>query len=263
MAYDGSDFCGWQLQPGVRTVQGELEKAISRITGTPVRVHGSGRTDSGVHALDQNAHVDIPDNRSGVPWLRALNAILPEDVAVTEACYAADSFHSRYGALEKTYTYTLWLNRQFVIPQRRRYVWPCGDVDLELMDRAAEYFLGEHDFAAFQNTGTPVSDTVRTVHEFSRHQGETPYECVYNIRGTGFLKQMVRNMMGCLVEIGRGKAEPHFVRSLLEGKDRKKAPATAPPQGLCLFAVAYGEGDCGSDQAGRDQSGKNGRERKT
>lgn len=260
LAYDGTDFCGWQLQPGVRTVQGEVEKAIFRITGSPVRVHGSGRTDSGVHALAQTAHADIPESRLHVPWHKALNAILPEDISVLEAGYVPDSFHSRFSALEKTYTYTLWDNRQFLIPQRRHYVWSCGAVDFERMDRAAEYFIGQHDFSAFQNTGTPVKDTVRTIFEISRSLGDNPYEWVYLIRGDGFLKQMVRNMIGCLVEIGRGKAEPHFVRSLLAGKDRTKSPATAPPQGLCLFAVAYKEENCGSDQTGRDQSDTNGSE---
>lgn len=258
VAYDGTGFCGWQLQPRLRTVQGEIEKAIARITGRQLRVHGSGRTDSGVHALSQTVHVDIPENRTSVPWQKALNSILPDDISVLESAYVADSFHSRYSALEKTYTYTLWTSREYIIPQRRNYVWSCGDVDLERMDAAAGYFLGEHDFSAFQNVGTPVKDTVRSILKIERTAGIFLNEWVYSISGTGFLKQMVRNMIGCLVEIGRGKAEPDFVRSLIEGKDRTKAPATAPAQGLCLFDVLYSEDGSGPHKTGRNESKNNG-----
>lgn len=258
LAYDGTDFCGWQLQPDLRTVQGELEKAVSRITGTPVRAHGSGRTDSGVHALAQTVHLDIPESRISVPWQRALNAILPDDISVLEAGYVSSEFHSRYDALEKVYTYTLWTNRKYLIPQRRKYVWDCGFLDFEKVDQGAAFFIGEHDFAAFQNVGTPVKDTVRTLFEIKRTQGESSSEYILEFRGTGFLKQMVRNIVGCLVEIGRGKAEPDFVRYLIEGKDRTKAPATAPPQGLCLYDVVYREDNCGSDNSGRNKTRKDG-----
>ncbi|WP_320171315.1 tRNA pseudouridine(38-40) synthase TruA [Maridesulfovibrio sp.] len=254
IAYDGTDFCGWQLQKGVRTVQGELETAISRITGTQIRVHGSGRTDSGVHALGQVVHFDVDDRMASVPWQRALNSLLPDDITVLDCIPVSGDFHSRFNAVRKSYTYTLWLNNGFFLPWRRRYVWKCGPLDLEMLDRGMEMFLGKHDFASFQNTGTPVSSTVREIYEFSRQSGQNRDEIVLRVCGSGFLKQMVRNMVGCLVEIGRGKADPGFVRSLLEKKDRTMAPATAPAQGLCLEAVYYGEEGCDGPDAGRKQS---------
>ncbi|WP_432738377.1 tRNA pseudouridine(38-40) synthase TruA [Maridesulfovibrio sp. FT414] len=253
VAYDGTDFCGWQLQSGVRTVQGELEGAIARITGSPVRAHGSGRTDSGVHALGQVVHFDVDARRASVPWQQALNSLLPDDITVLDCEHVSDEFHSRFSALRKSYTYSLWLNNSFFLPWRRRFVWKCGPLDLDALDRGMAFFQGEHDFASFQNTGTTVSSTVRTIFEFSRQSGETEHEILLRVCGSGFLKQMVRNMIGCLVEIGRGKAEPDSVRSLLQMKDRTLAPATAPAQGLCLEGVYYGENGCGGPDAGRQQ----------
>lgn len=254
IAYDGTDFCGWQLQPESRTVQGELEQAVARITGIPVRVHGSGRTDSGVHALGQVVHFDVEDRLGAVPWQRALNSLLPDDITALNCALVTDEFHSRFSALKKSYTYTLWLNNSFFLPCRRRYAWKCGPLDLNALDRGLEQFLGEHDFASFQNTGTPVSSTTREIFEFCREPGQSEHEIVLRVCGSGFLKQMVRNMVGCLVAIGRGKADPGFVRSLLQLKDRTIAPATAPAQGLCLEGVYYGEEGCGGSDAGRQQS---------
>ncbi|WP_319777339.1 tRNA pseudouridine(38-40) synthase TruA [Maridesulfovibrio sp.] len=253
LAYDGTDFCGWQLQPELRTVQGVLEQAIIRITGTPVRVHGSGRTDSGVHAFGQVVHFDVEEDRAAVPWQRALNSLLPDDVTVLNAELVPSDFHSRFNAVRKTYTYTLWLDNSFFLPWRRHYVWKCGPLDLSALDRGMQFFLGEHDFASFQNTGTPVSSTVRTIHEFRRYPGQIGQEMILEVCGSGFLKQMVRNMVGCLVNIGRGKAEPETVRSLLQMKDRTAAPATAPAQGLCMAGVYYGESGCGGTDIGRNQ----------
>lgn len=258
LAYDGTDFCGWQFQPELRTVQGELEKAVSVITGFPVRVHGSGRTDSGVHARGQVVHLDLPDNRSSVPWQKSLNSLLPDDVTVLDAAWVPDDFHSRFSSLQKRYTYSLWLENSFFLPWRRKYTWKCGPLDLDALDRGMELFLGEHDFAAFQNTGTEVCSTVRTILDFTRRSGETEHEILLEVCGTGFLKQMVRNMVGCLVKIGRGKEEPGFVRSLLQMKDRTLAPATAPARGLCLDHVYYGEAGCGGTDTGRNQADKGG-----
>ena len=241
LAYDGTDFCGWQLQPSDRTVQGELERGLATILGGEVRVHGSGRTDSGVHALGQVAHFDCPDGRAGFPWRRSLNAILPKDVRVLDAAEAGDDFHARFGTLSKTYEYCLWHERAFCLPQRRRFVWDCGPVDFARMEAAAEVLTGEHDFAAFQNVGTEVGSTVRTIAEISRHAGATPHESVWRFMADGFLKQMVRNLTGCLVACGRGKLGVDEVRAILASGDRTLAPATVPPQGLTLVRVVYGE----------------------
>lgn len=248
LAYDGTDFSGWQLQPRDRTVQGELERAAASILGHSVRAHGSGRTDAGVHALGQVAHFDVPDERADLPWARALNSLLPRDVRVLEAGPAHPDFHSRYSAVSKTYTYALWHTREYVLPQRRRFVWGCGSLDLENMERAAAHLCGTHDFAAFQNVGTPVKSTVRTISEFGfTHVPGCP-ETLWRVSADGFLKQMVRNLMGCLVAVGRGRLSPDDVPELLERVDRTLLPATAPPQGLTLEHVEYG-GEEGKEAA--------------
>lgn len=239
LAYEGTDFSGWQLQPRDRTVQGELESALARLLGAPARVHGSGRTDAGVHALGQVAHFDCPDERAGLPWLRALNAILPKDVRVVDAALADREFHARYSAVSKTYEYVLWHEPGYCLPQRRRFVWSCGPVDFEAMEAAAGELLGEHDFAAFQNVGTPVKSTVRTLASLTRQPGLTGQESVWRFKADGFLKQMVRNVMGCLVACGRGKLAVPEVRAVLLSRDRSAAPATAPPQGLTLIGPEY------------------------
>lgn len=240
LAYEGTDFCGWQLQPSDRTVQGELERALSVILGRPVRVHGSGRTDSGVHALGQVAHFDCPDGREGFPWRRSLNGILPPDVRVVDAAEVADDFHARFGARSKTYEYRLWHEREFCLPQRRRFVWACGPVDFERMEEAARALTGEHDFSAFQNVGTDVGSTVRTVTAIERQAGDSVLESAWRFSADGFLKQMVRNLMGGMVACGRGKLSVEEVRAILASGDRTSAPATVPPQGLTLLSVDYG-----------------------
>ncbi len=242
LAYEGTDFSGWQLQPHDRTVQGEVEKGVATILGESVRVHGSGRTDSGVHAMGQVAHFDCGDGRADLPWQRALNAILPKDVRVLDAVEVSKDFHARYSAKSKIYEYTLWHNRAFCLPQRRRFVWGCGTVDFARMEAAAGMLLGEHDFAAFQNVGTPVQSTVRHLDEIAWRKGMTDDETIWRFSASGFLKQMVRNLMGCLVACGQNRITVDQVKSILVSRDRSRAPATAPPQGLSLTEVRYGSG---------------------
>ncbi len=252
LAYVGTRYHGWQTQarPGgadTRTVQSCIEAAISRITGRPCRVHGSGRTDSGVHALGQVAHCDVPEDKARVDWLRALNALLPDDVSVLSVESAAEDFHARYDVRAKVYAYSLWLSRRYVFPQRRPFVWVVGELDLAAMDRAATLFVGEHDFAAFQNVGTTVASTVREVQVVTRDWAPPPFglaggealELVWSFQADGFLKQMVRNLVGCLVAVGRGQLAAEAFSDLLVGRDRTLAPATAPARGLCLCRVIY------------------------
>jgi tRNA pseudouridine38-40 synthase len=245
VAYDGGGFCGWQLQPEDRTVQGELEEAVARMVGEPVRLHASGRTDSGVHATAQVVHFDVPDERADLPWTRALNSLTTDDVAVLRHDTVSADFHARFGAISKTYEYILWHERRFLLPQRRRFVWDCGPLDFNALGMAAEVLQGRHDFSAFQNVGTPVKDTVRTLEPLEMLPGTTPHETVLRFTADGFLKQMVRNLVGCLVEAGRGKLSPQNVRSVLYERDRKTAPATAPAQGLSLVRVLYPGFDSG------------------
>lgn len=242
LAYQGTEFSGWQIQPeGLgRSVQACLEQALTRLAGTFVRAHGASRTDAGVHALQQVAHADVPASRAHLPWQRALNALLPRDVAVVAAETVTRDFHARYSASSKTYAYTLWHQPDFILPQRRAFVWAVGPLDVAAMREAALEFTGTHDFAAFQNVGTRIKNTVRTVDSIAPREESAPHETVWAVTGAGFLKQMVRNIMGCLVEVGRGKANAQTVRFLLSTRDRTLAPATAPAKGLCLERMEYG-----------------------
>lgn len=239
LAYVGTNFQGWQLQSGPRTVQGCLEEALGRLAGTPVRAHGAGRTDAGVHALGQVAHADIPASRAGLPWQRALNALLPRDLCVTRLCEAQPGFHARFEAIRKTYGYTLWTEPDYLLPQRRPFVWATGPLDRERMAEAASRLVGTRDWAAFQNQGTPVRSTRRTVFDIRREPGQRPEESVWLIIADGFLKQMARNIMGCLVMVGKGKLAVEEVLEIADRGRRGFAPATAPARGLCLERVDY------------------------
>lgn len=241
LAYDGTEFSGWQLQRGRgdRTVQGELERVLAQICEGEVRVHGAGRTDAGVHALGQVAHCDVPGKRADVPWQRALNSKLPDDVRVIEAAAVPDDFHARFSATGKTYTYSLWLGSRYDVPQRRNFSWACGPLDEEAMDAAARCMTGTRDFKCFQNVGTPVKSTIRTVVSITRGPGLFPGETDWVFTADGFLKQMVRNMVGLLVAVGRGRFAPGDVARIIEDRDRAVAYSTAPPQGLTLTRVHY------------------------
>jgi len=261
LAYQGTDFEGWQLQAGnrpARTVQGCLEQALAALAQVPVRAHGSARTDSGVHALEQVAHADVPAERAGLPWQRALDSLVPRDMAVLEAAPAPAGFHARFDAVGKRYAYTLWTNSHFVIPQRRHFVWQTGPLDVDAMREVASVLAGEHDFAAFANAGSNVSSTVRDVSAIRIRPGQFPEELVFEFEAGGFLKQMVRNLVGALVAAGRGKVNPETIRSCLEMKDRTRLPATAPAQGLCLERVFYGDFSGRRFSLGHSASGKSG-----
>jgi tRNA pseudouridine38-40 synthase len=239
VAYVGTRYRGWQGQARGETVQGVLEERLTRICEEPVRVHGSGRTDSGVHALGQVAHFDAPESKARIPWQKALNSMLPDDIAVLDAREADPDFHARYSVRSKRYAYTLWTEPDYTLPQRAPFVWAVRGLDLAAMDEAAAHLCGTHDFAAFQNAGTEVKGTVRTLQPIARTRGQHPAEWVFRFQADGFLKQMVRNLMGLLVEVGRGGLAPAVALEVLGRRDRRMAPATAPPQGLTLEEVIY------------------------
>jgi tRNA pseudouridine38-40 synthase len=239
VAYVGTRYQGWQIQGRGETIQGAIEDKLARICGELVRVHGSGRTDSGVHALAQVAHFDVPESKRHIPWQQALNAMLPNDISILEAREAQDDFHARFSVRSKRYAYTLWTEPRFTLPQRAPFVWSVRGLDFQAMDQAAKVLAGTHDFAAFQNAGTEIKGTVRTLEPIVRTQGQHPAEWIFRFQADGFLKQMVRNLMGLLVEVGRGGLAPADVLPILEGCDRRKAPATAPAQGLTLEEVMY------------------------
>lgn len=245
VAYVGTGFHGWQLQDGARTIQGCLEAALERLAGRPVRVHGAGRTDAGVHALGQVAHVDVPATRRDLPWQRALNALLPPDATIVHLERVPATFHARFDATQKNYSYTLWHEPRWLLPQRRAYAWQVGELDRDVMTQAARKLVGCRDWSAFQNQGTPVRSPVRTVRDIHCKADTSPHESVWLFTADGFLKQMVRNLMGCLVMVGKGRLTTDQVMEILAQGRRESAPATAPARGLCLERVDYGDGSGG------------------
>lgn len=253
IAYVGTKFAGWQVQApagGVpqRTVQGELEKALAAVLGQNVRLHGSGRTDAGVHADNQCAHFDAPDKYAGINWAAALKKYLPGDLTVLSACPAGPDFHARFSAKGKVYAYNIWLSPEPLPPKLKPFAWAAGPLDLPLMDEAAAALTGEHDFAAFQNSGSEVKDTVRIIHEIRRFALPLPGEAsaggsplmAWEFYGNGFLKQMVRNLMGFMAACGQKKLAPADAEAIFtSGKRNSLNFATAPAQGLSLRRVIY------------------------
>jgi len=237
--YEGTRYQGWQVQPGGPTVQEVLERALATALRETVRVRGAGRTDAGVHACGQVAAVRVTRVPDDLGRLRkSLNALTPDDVAVREIAVVDDAFDPRRQARSRVYEYRI-LNAPAPSPFWRRYAWHVPEpLDAGAMDAAARELLGEHDFAAFRGADAePVRSTVRRVLE-SRVQAERAV-LVYRVEATAFLKHMVRNIVGTLVEVGRGERAAASLGELLAGRDRTRAGATAPAHGLILVAIRY------------------------
>ncbi len=239
LEYDGAAFHGWQAQSGdQRTVQREFEAAIERVTGQRLRVAGAGRTDAGVHALGQVASAQIQTELTPAVLQRALNHSLPADLAVVAAEWVADDFHARFSALGKLYCYRVW-NRATRSPLRAaRSHWVPRQLDLPAMSKAAEAFVGRHDFAALQAAGSGVESTIRTLERLEIDE-ESPGELVFWVQADGFLRHMVRNLVGTLLEVGLGRRPIDSMGELLAGGDRRQAGPTAPAAGLTLVRVFY------------------------
>jgi len=240
LEYDGTDFSGWQLQPeGQRTIQGCLARALERICGQPVQVTGSGRTDSGVHAEGQVASARF-DTHLGAAELRdALNGNLPRDLAVTSVEVVADEFDPRRSATSKLYRYCIW-NGPIRSPLRARYsTWVPQRLDLDAMRRAAGPLVGEHDFASFQAAGSNVVGDKRRRLLRLEVEGDPGGEVSIDVEGSGFLRYMVRNIVGTLVEVGQGRRPAEAISEILAARDRSRAGRTAPPEGLMLVRVDY------------------------
>ena len=251
IAYDGTDFRGWQIQPEQPTIQGKLADAIQHITGERVLPQGSGRTDAGVHARAQVASVELQAPIPPENLHRALNRTLPAAIRVLTAEHAHPQFHARHTARAKTYEYRIF-QTEICPPWVARYVyalhWP---LDVERMQRAADLVEGTHDFTSFAASDPDLSartsddpddsgqpGNVRTIHSsaFSREGADL---LIYRVRGTGFLHHMVRNLVGTFIDAGRGHIEPHEVLRILEARSRSAAGATAPARGLWLDSVEY------------------------
>jgi len=236
--YDGSDFHGWQRQKNDATIQGEIEKALGTMTRQKIVVNGSGRTDAGVHALAQTANFKSDAGLSAEAFQMGLNSLLDDTIVIRDCRVVADDFHARYDAKGKIYQYHI-LNCRVGSAIRRKQVWHIRKaLDFYAMQKAAAFVLGEHDFKAFEGTGSPRSSTVRkvTTAEISRSSGE---DITFTIEADGFLRYMVRNIVGTLVAVGLSKMTPEGFRAVLTSGDRSKAGATAPPQGLFLVKVLY------------------------
>ena len=276
VAYDGTRFVGWQRQADGESIQGLLEQALARFDGAPVTVHGAGRTDAGVHALGQVASAEVTFPHDAASIHRGLNASLPPDVRVTAVEDAPAGFHARFSARSKTYRYVLDTS-PVASPFNRSFAWHLPErLDVEAMRKAASALVGNHDFAAFQSTGSETSGTVRTITRSTLTTSQQDMQwgepCVgrtlsgppgepdtgvpaalarwggvarptiviaYEVSGNGFLRHMVRAIAGTLVEVGRGWREPGSMAALLAGGNRAQAGPTAPAHGLFLVRVDY------------------------
>jgi tRNA pseudouridine38-40 synthase len=241
VAYDGAPFSGWQSQPNRNGIQDHLEKAFEQICSSSVRIHGAGRTDAGVHALAQCAHVDLPVRRYGADrWRAALNGVLPPAIRIMNCRFVSESFHARFSAKKKIYRYRVW-NGEVLPPLENGRAWHVRDaINHEIVAAAAKLLIGEHDFAAFAaNRGVRVADTVRTLYTV-RFRKSGPL-VTFEFEGDGFLYKMVRMMMGAVIQVGVGKASLHHIQSRLAHPRRAITTErnVAPACGLFLFRVRY------------------------
>jgi tRNA pseudouridine38-40 synthase len=238
--YDGSGFAGWQLQrSGLRTIQGCLEEALAKIADGAIRVHGAGRTDTGVHATGQVIHIETSVERETKSWLFGGNRYLPHDIAIQWVQPVPDDFHARFSAIRRSYRYLI-LNR----PARSalygsRITWECRALNVERMQQAAICLLGEHDFSAFRAQECQAKSPIRTIYRLEVvRQGDL---ITLEVEANAFLHHMVRNIAGVLMTIGRGEAEPAWSEQVLAGRNRALGGVTAAPHGLYLIAVDYPE----------------------
>lgn len=239
--YDGSDFHGWQVQENAHSVQGEVERAIYKITGEKTRVTGASRTDTGVHAFGQVAHFDTASKIPPDKFAVVLNTVLPPEVSVISSEEVPANFHARFSSCGKIYEYRV-LNRPIRSPILAKRAWHIREpLDLEAMQLAAPKFIGKHDFSSFCASGHSVITFERII---TASGWQRDGEClVYRVSGNGFLYNMVRIMTGTMVEIGLKKRPPEDIDALLDEKNRNKAGITAPPQGLYLVKVHYPDGE--------------------
>ena len=237
LEYHGGNFAGWQAQPGLRTVQGVVEAALSRVAAQPVGATCAGRTDAGVHAVGQVAHFDTDARRSSRGWVLGTNANLPLDVSIAWAQEVTERFHARHRALSRSYRYLISNRAVRSALREGRAARVYQRLEVERMNAAAQLLLGEHDFSAFRAAECQARTPVRRLEALSvdRHGDWIVISAVAN----AFLHHMVRNIAGLLIEVGRGRAPPGWAREVLESRDRRRGAATAPAEGLYLWGVRY------------------------
>lgn len=239
VAYDGTNYHGWQAQDNANTIEQELNKALSQLTGEEIVVMGASRTDAGVHAMDNVAVFDSDTTIPGEKIMYALSPLLPKDIIVQSSCEVPDGFHPRYQETRKTYEYQI-SNGKRINPLNQRFSCHVKEpLDEQTMNAAASYLVGTHDFKSFCSTGSQAKSTVRTVYECQvTREGDMVYILV---SGNGFLYNMIRIIAGTLIKVGLGAWKPERVLEALDARDRKVAGPTAPAQGLTLMAVEYAE----------------------
>lgn len=241
-SYDGRNYCGFQMQPNLKTIQEELERALKKINkGTPTKINASGRTDKGVHALGQMAHFDLDIKITEHKLKRALNSNLPEDIHVIEAKEVEESFHARYMVKSKKYQYILNLGEYN--PIEKDYVYQYNyTLDVKAMKKAIQYLKGTHDFRAFVTENIKKENCVRTITKVAIEKDRSNADKMIIIfEGNGFLRYQVRNMVGILLKVGQRKISPEKVAEILKSCDRSKNGVTAPSEGLYLVEVKYGK----------------------
>ena len=237
VAYDGTNYCGWQVQPNGETIEGVLNRALSELLKEEIKVTGASRTDSGVHSL---GNVAVFDTQTRIPPEKisfALNQRLPADIVVQDSCQVADDFHPRHCDSKKTYEYRI-LNRTFPMPTRRLDTYFFyRKLDVEAMKLGASYLVGTHDFKSFCSANSPVEDTVRTIYSLDVNKDGD----IISIRvtGSGFLYNMVRIIAGTLIKVGLGELDPEAVTKVIAAKDRSAAGPTAPAEGLTMIGIEY------------------------
>ena len=235
--YDGSHFHGWQSQPSGNTVQDQLERALASVAGERVRVAAAGRTDTGVHAMGQVAHFETSATRPVSAWVRGANALLPRAIAVQWAVPVAEDFHARYSALSRTYHYALYNHPVRPALFDGKVGWFHQPLDAEAMRAAMAHLMGEHDFSAFRSSECQAKSPVRALRACVLRQSGTHYK--FEFTANGFLHHMVRNIIGCLVFVGKGKHSAAWLAEVMAGRDRAQAAPTFSPDGLYLAAVEY------------------------
>ncbi|WP_321492855.1 tRNA pseudouridine(38-40) synthase TruA [uncultured Desulfobacter sp.] len=238
VAYDGTGFFGWQRQADKPTIQGELERILSIILNQDIKIHGSGRTDAGVHARAQVAHFHAQTRLAPDTIQKGVNSLMSAPIVIHDCRLADPDFHAQYRVISKEYRYYI-LNREIPAAMGRDYLWHVKPtLDIDTMNHCCEYLVGEHDFKAFENTGSPRSSTVRTV--YSAQWTKMPDDKLeFCICASGFLKNMVRNIVGTLKDAGTGRISPEMFKKILYSCERPLAGATAPAQGLFLHHVNY------------------------
>lgn len=237
--YDGREFKGWQKQtnPPVRSIEEALEQAVSFIANEPIKLVCAGRTDAGVHAISQVVHFETTAIRPKRAWMLGINSNLPDDCAVKDIVMVNEDFHARFSAVSRTYRYQIF-NHPFRSPLKRFYaLWNYHPLDVAAMEKGAQYLVGEHDFSAFRSSECQANTPFRNVHYIRFTQKE--YLIEIELKANAFLHNMVRNIVGTLLEVGLGKEDPEYIKNVLESLDRTKGGITAPPQGLYLYNVEY------------------------